>query len=135
MKKETKNWLIGSSVKLQLTVLVIAAAVLCVVFSFSHPCNPSVQARDSALHQPESSLSYVHSQTSSLGTFAQEFEAYTATIVEADLVDDESGNKREIREFMPCIVPIRDSFGLYSVRAELLIVVQNFGSRNAVLLI
>ena len=129
------RWLIGSSLKLRLSVLVIAAAAMCVLFSFTHIRPPAIQARVSALHQLESSHSYVQSQTQTLGTFAQDVEAFTTTIVEADLVDDESGNKREIRGFMPCIVPICDSYGLSSVRAELLLVVQSFGNRNAVLLI
>jgi len=129
------HWLIGSSLKLRLSILVIATAMMFLMLSFIHLRPSLVQTGVSTLYGPESSMSYAHSQAQTLGSFAPEVEDFTTTIVEADLIEDESGNKREIQECMPCTVPIRDSSGLCSVRAELLIIVQSFGHRNAILLI
>jgi hypothetical protein len=129
------RWLIGSSLKLRLLVLVIATAMMFVMFNFTHLRPLPVKAGVFTLHQPESSLSCTHCQSQTLGTFAQEVGAFTTTIVEADLVEDESDNKRKIEECTPCNGPIRDPLGLCSVSAELLVIVQCFDHRNAVLLI
>jgi hypothetical protein len=129
------RWLIGSSLKQRLSVLVIAAAAMFVVFSFTHLHPTMVQARVSVSNSPESSESYMQSQAQTLGLFTQKVQALTTTSVEASFIEDESGNKREFRECMRSKVPVRDSLGLCSMRAELLIVVQSFGCRNAVLLI
>jgi len=129
------RWLIGSSLMLRLSVLVIAAAAMFVVFGFTHLQPPTVQTGVSASYSLESSWLYVHNQAQTLEIFTQKVVALTTTSVEASFIEDESGNKREFRECMRSKVPVRDSLGLCSVRAELLIVVQSFGCRNAVLLI
>jgi hypothetical protein len=128
-----ERWIDGARMKLRAIMAVVA--VLFVAFGFMFLRPPPVQTGISTLHPSESSGKSVHPQAQALGLFAQEVEALTAMPIEADLLDDGSGNERGITECMPHKAPVRDPLGLCSVRAELLIAVQSFGSRNTVLLI
>jgi hypothetical protein len=128
-----RRWIDGARMKLR--AIIAVATVLFVAFGFMFLRPPPVQAGISASHWPEFSRPFVHSQAQALGLFAQKVEALTAMPSEADLLDDVSGNERETAECVQHNAPIRDPLGLCSVRAELLIAVQSFGSRNTVLLI
>lgn len=128
-----RRWIDGA--RMTLRPIMAGVAVLFMVFGFTHLRSLPVQAGISASQGSEPSWSHGHSQNQVFGFFAQEVEALITMPIEADLLDDESRNEREIAECVPCKAPIHDPLRLYSARDKLLTAFQNFASRNAVLLI
>ena len=73
------RWLIGSSLRLRLVVVAVAA--LLIVFGFTQLSNVPVDVL------PEFKRPYVEVQTESLGLSAEEMEAFITTPLEADMLN------------------------------------------------